>query len=179
MDYDPILAGALLARTPELLDIWTRGLPSAWLEARERPGAWSVRDVVCHVADLERDAWLPRVRAMLMDRPGMESGAGSTFGPLDRERFRVRFADAPLADVLGVFREARARNLDALDRLTLDAAGLARAGRHPDFGEVTVAQLLSTWMVHDLTHVAQIARALSARYRDAVGPWRAYLSILR
>lgn len=179
MDFSPALASVLLARTPEFLNVWTAGLPGPWLHASEERGAWSVRDIVCHLADLERRAWLPRVRVMLMDGANEGPGVGSTFRPLDRERFRVRFADKPFEDVLRTFGEARARNLVALDELTLDDAALARRGGHPDFGEVTVAQLLSTWVVHDLTHVAQIARTLAAQYRDAVGPWRAYLSVLR
>lgn len=178
MDYHPATAGVLLARAPRLLSVWTEELPSPWLEACEKPGAWSVRDIVSHVADLEQYAWIPRVRAMLVDRAEVGSGVPATFGTLDRERFRVRFAGVPFADVLRRFRDARARNLVALDELTLDEVALARRGRHPDFGEVTVGQLLSTWVVHDLTHIGQIARTLAAQYSEAVGPWRAYLSIL-
>ena len=39
-------------------------------------------------------------------------------------------------------------------------------------------QLLAAWVAHDLGHVAQAARAMAKQYREAVGPWRAYLPIL-
>ena len=66
-----------------------------------------------------------------------------------------------------------------LRSLKLGGADLERTGRHPDFGEVTLGQLLAAWVVHDLDHVAQIARTMAKVYADAVGPWAAYLSILR
>jgi len=178
LDYSPALSRAMLARTPELVRVWTAELPGAWLDAREHPGAWSVREVVCHVADLELDAWMPRVQAMLAERADGGPGGGSVFKPLNRERFRVSFAGLPLAAVLRTFAKTRERNLVALDELRLDDEALARRGAHPDLGEVTVAQLLSTWVVHDHTHIAQIARTLAAQYGRAVGPWRAYLSVL-
>jgi hypothetical protein len=63
--------------------------------------------------------------------------------------------------------------------MNLVESDLARTGQHPDFGEVTLGQLLAAWVVHDLDHVAQIARTMAKVYADAVGPWHAYLSILR
>ncbi|HET9983957.1 MAG TPA: DinB family protein [Longimicrobiales bacterium] len=173
MDYDPALARAILTRTPDLLRTWLPGLPAEWLDAPEGPGAWSPRDVACHLADLEGDGWLPRVRIIL------EHGTARPFVGIERERFRERFAGAPLGAVLDEFAAARARNIEALDGLGLDPALLATRGRHPVFGEVTLAQLLSTWVVHDLTHLAQISRALAAQYREAVGPWIQNLSVLR
>jgi hypothetical protein len=178
MDYSPALASVMLARTPELLRVWTAGLPGPWLDAREHAGAWSVREVVCHLADLELDAWMPRVCAMLAERTDGGPNGGVAFKPLDRERFRVSFAGLPLAAVLRAFATTRERNLVALDELTLDDDALARRAVHPGLGDVTVAQLLSTWVVHDHTHIAQIARTFASQYGRAVGPWRAYLSVL-
>lgn len=51
-------------------------------------------------------------------------------------------------------------------------------GRHPELGSVNLRQLLATWVVHDLNHLAQIARVMAKQYTAEVGPWRAYLSIL-
>lgn len=173
MDYDPLHARALLTRTPAVLRAWLDGLPEAWLDAPEAPGAWSPREVACHMADLEDDAWLPRARAIL------EHGAGRRLPDVDRERFRERFAGVPLAEVLDRLAAARAANLEALAGLHVDAAALDTRGLHSALGEVTLAELLSAWVVHDLTHLAQISRALAAQYRAAVGPWSAYLSVLR
>lgn len=172
MNYDPVLARALLARTPGVLRAWLPGLPAEWLDAPAGPSAWSVRDVACHLADLEGDDWWPRVR-MILER------AERPFPKVDRERFRERFAGASLDAVVDAFEAARARNLEALEALAPNATLLELRGWHPDLGAVTLGQLLSTWVVHDLTHLAQISRTLAVRYRDAVGPWSAYLGVLR
>ncbi len=52
------------------------------------------------------------------------------------------------------------------------------AGTHPEFGKVTLGQLLATWVAHDLTHLAQISRVMARRWTEAVGPWRKYLRVL-
>ena len=49
---------------------------------------------------------------------------------------------------------------------------------HPELGEVNLKELLATWVTHDLGHIAQISRVMAKQYRQEVGPWLAYLSIL-
>lgn len=173
MKYDIVSAKALMVRTPAVLRAQVQGLPGEWLDASEHLGAWSPRDVVCHMADLESDAWLPRIRTVL------EHGSSRPLPAVDRERFRVRYANVPLAVVLDEFEAARGTNLRALDELGLDDDALMSQGRHPLLGDVRLSNLLSAWAVHDLTHLAQINRALAAQYREEVGPWVDYLSILR
>ena len=51
-------------------------------------------------------------------------------------------------------------------------------GEHPAFGAVTLRQLLATWVVSDLGHVARCARVMAKRYRAAIGPWRKYLPVV-
>lgn len=172
MNYDPVLARAILERTPRVVRAMLAGLPSEWLDAPEGPGAWSPRDVVCHLADLEHDAWLPRLRTIL------EHGRGRPLRAVERERFRLEFHGVPLEVVLDEFATVRDANLQDVNELVADDRALAMHGRHPDFGDVEVGQLLATWVVHDLTHLTQISRTLAVQYRDAVGPWREYLSVL-
>jgi len=172
MKLDPTTAKPLLARTPAVLRAMLTGLPAAWVDAPERPGAWSPREVACHVADLEEDGWLPRMRWIL------DHGSARPMPGVERERFRERYAETPLEMVLDDFASFRRANLEALDELSLDEAALRTAGRHERFGEVRLSNLLSTWVVHDLTHLAQINRALASQYREEVGPWVEFLSIL-
>jgi len=173
MKYETESAKAILVRTPAVLRAMLQGLPDAWLDAPEGPGAWSPREVACHLADLEQDAWIPRVRAIL------DHGSTRPLPGIERERFRARYAHAGLDVALDEFRDAREANLRALDGLELGDAALAAMGRHPVLGEVRLSQLLSTWVVHDLTHLGQVSRALAAQYREEVGPWTDFLSILR
>lgn len=173
MNYDVDSAIALLRRTPPMLGAWLRPLPSEWLDAPEAPGAWSPRDVACHLADLERDGWIPRVRTIL------DSGLETPLSGIERERFRIRYAGASIDFVLEDFQRSRENNLKALRELNLEPALLAAVGRHSLFGDVRLSQLLTAWTVHDLTHIAQIARAMAAQYREEVGPWKQFLSVLR
>lgn len=164
---------SLLERTPLALRGLLQGLPPELLATPERAGAWSARDVALHMADLERDGWLPRIRLIL------EQGVETPLPTIERERFREHYADWTLVAALDDFQRTRMENLTAFRALALTPAHLATRGRHHLLGEVTLSELISTWAVHDLTHLAQITRTLAAPFREEVGPWREYLSILR
>jgi hypothetical protein len=166
-------AVALLARTPAVLDTWLRDLPDAWLRCNEGDATWCAKDVVGHLIHGEDDDWIPRARHVLAH------GDAVPFAPFDRFAQDVRFAGRTLPSLLDEFAAKRRASLDALAALDLTPADLARPGRHPALGEVTLRQLLATWVAHDLTHVAQIARVMAKRYAIDVGPWREYLRILQ
>ena len=162
---------ALLARTPATLDALLRGLPDALTRSNEGDSTWSVFDIVGHMIHSERANWMPRVTMIL------KAGETQTFDAFDRAG---RGADDPsLEQLLDKFTRLRADNLTALRALNLQPADLDRRGRHPVFGGVTLSQLLATWAAHDLTHLHQISRVLAHQYRQAVGPWSAYLGVLQ
>lgn len=165
-------ASALLAATPALLDAWLRPLPAAWLLCDEGPATWNATVVVGHLIAGERDDWMPRVRHLLAH------GEAVAFPVFDRFS-QLREAPRPLGVLLDEFAALRGDSLRQLSSWRLDEAMLDRRGRHPEFGPVTLRQHLATWVAHDLTHVSQIARVMARRYADAVGPWRAYLRIVR
>ena len=164
-------AVTLLANTPGTLDALLRTLPEDWLAAHEGGETWSPHDVVGHLIHGERTDWLPRARII------MEHGEAQPFEPYDRF---AQFAEGgrPLPAMLDDFASLRAQNLRDLAALQITPADLERRGRHPDFGPVTLSQLLATWVAHDLDHVIQIARVLANQYADAVGPWRRYLRVI-
>ncbi|MDX1419375.1 MAG: DinB family protein [Rubricoccaceae bacterium] len=169
-DFDDALA--ILARTPAVLDAWLRGLPDAWTRADEGPGTWSPYDVVGHLIHGEQTDWLPRTRILL------DHGEARPFDPFDRFAQERESAGQPLDALLDRFAALRAQNLDGLRALGLTDADLARRGTHPELGLVTLEQLLATWTAHDLGHLSQIARVMAKRYRDAIGPWAAYLPVV-
>lgn len=162
----------VLERTPATLRALLAGLPPEWLQSTEGPGTWSPYDVVGHLLHGERANWIPRVEHLLTQ------GAAQPFPPFDREAMFEASQGRSLSDLLDEFAAARTASLARLDALALTAADLDRRGRHPQFGDVTLGQLLATWVVHDLTHLSQIVRVLAHQHADAVGPWRAYLSVL-
>jgi DinB family protein len=164
---------ALLTRTPAALDALLRDLPDAWTMRNEGEGTWSVFDVIGHLIHGERTDWMPRARMIL------QSGESQAFEPFDRSGHTRDSAGKSLGQLLDDFARLRAENLRDLRALNLRPEDLARRGRHPALGVVTLSQLLSTWAAHDLTHVHQISRVMAHQYRDSVGPWSAYLGVLQ
>ena len=170
MSFDLDESLALLARTPAVLDALLRGTSRHWHDRDEGPETWSARQVVGHLIHAEETNWVARARVLLEEE-------GRPFEPFDRLG-QLRFADWPLERLLDRFAEVRRQNVELVRGWALGERELALPGRHPDLGAVDLRQLLATWTVHDLGHLAQIARVMAKRYTEAVGPWREYLSIL-
>jgi len=164
---------ALLARTQSALDALLRGLPESWTMRNEGGDTWNAFDVIGHLIHGERTDWMPRVRLILA------SGDTRPFEPFDRFAQKRESAGKSLIAQLDEFASARAQNLEELRSLNLRAEDFARQGRHPELGVVTLSQLLATWAVHDLTHLHQLSRVLAHQYHDLVGPWDAYLGVLK
>jgi len=165
-------AVAVLERTPASLSELLAGLPERWVRATHGDGIWSPYDVIDHLIHGERTNWMVRARHILADerRP---------FDPFDRTTQLTESQSPSVAELLATFAELRRANVAALMGMNLTSADLSRTGQHPELGEVRLGQLLATWVVHDLNHVRQIVQTMAQVYADAVGPWRAYLSILQ
>jgi hypothetical protein len=173
MRFDLSNTVSLLERTPGVLRSLFDGLAPAWTEGTEGPGTWSPLEVLAHLAIVERSHWIPRATIIRGDSP--------------ERRLPVLNAATSLQEtgalgipaLLDTFAESRAENLTTLAAWKLTDEALARTGEHPEFGAVTLGQLLATWTAHDLTHLGQIARVMGKQYREEVGPWRAYLRVMK
>ncbi|MGH7542095.1 MAG: DinB family protein [Gemmatimonadota bacterium] len=162
----------ILERTPATLRALLEDLPDDLLHADEGEGTFSPFSVLGHLIAGEKEDWIPRARRIL------DQGTARPFEPFDRfahiEATRGRTPD----DLLDEFARRRAESLDRLRAILADEPDLEARGVHPELGEVTLRELLATWVVHDLNHVGQIARVVARQFEDEVGPWRAYLPIL-
>jgi hypothetical protein len=164
---------ALLTRTPATLNALLGGLPDVWTHSNEGKDTWSAFDIVGHLNVAERTDWMPRVRTIL------EHGETRPFDPFDRLAQKKESEGKSLEQLLDDFARLRSENLAALQALNLQSADLARRGTHPALGSVALSELLATWAVHDLTHLHQLSRVMAYQYREAVGPWNAYLGVLK
>jgi len=164
---------ALLSRTPLALDSLLRGLPDTWIRQNEGGDSWTVFDVVGHLIHGEHTDWMPRVRRIL------EFGNTKAFDAFDRGGHKDEIQGKSLGQLLDTFAKERAENLNALRALNVTSADLQKPGLHPALGGVTMSQLLATWVAHDLTHLHQISRIMAHQYRETVGPWSAYLGVMR
>jgi hypothetical protein len=170
MEFSLTAGTAILERTPATLRAMLTGLSADWTNATEGPNTWSPLLNVGHLIHGERTDWITRARIILAQ------GANRTFAPFD---MAAHLAERrPMIDLLDEFATLRAENVATLKGWKLADAQLVLTGEHPEFGIVTLRQLLATWVAHDLGHIAQIARVMAKQYREDVGPWRAYLPIL-
>jgi hypothetical protein len=165
----------VLQRTPLTLRAALADLPDVWLHARERDDAWSAFEVLGHLIHGEKTDWTERTRVLLRQP---DDPAGRTFVPFDRFAHLGPNRGRPVGELLDEFDALRARNLQFVRDLGLSDGDYGRTAIHPSLGEVTLANLYSTWAVHDLGHIAQIHRTMASRYAEDVGPWRDYLPIL-
>jgi hypothetical protein len=163
----------VLSRTPAVLRAGIGGLPEAWTAATEGPGTWSPYDVVGHLIHGERTDWIPRTEHIL------RHGEAVPFPKFDREAMFAASQGRSLGELLDTFEALRRDSLRRLDALGLTDDDLSRRGLHPELGTVTLGQHLATWVAHDMSHLAQIVRTMARRYAEAVGPWKAYLSVLK
>jgi hypothetical protein len=173
MRYDPALAIPVLERMPGVLRALLEGLPDEWTAAHEGPESWSPYDVVGHLIHGERTDWIPRAEMIL------RVGDAEPFPPFDRFAMIRESAGKSLEELLDTFARLRAENVARLRTMALTPADLNRRGRHPELGLVTLGQHLATWVAHDLSHIRQIVRVMGRQYAEAVGPWTAYLPMLR
>jgi hypothetical protein len=172
MEFDLTAGIAVLERTPLAFRAMLAGLSAAWTDATEGPDTWSPYVILGHLIHGERTDWIPRAEIILAQGPDRR------FTPYDRfAQFHESQGKSP-ADLLDEFERLRRDNLETLAGWRLSDAQLALTGEHPEFGSVTLRQLLATWVGHDLGHIAQTARVMAKQYRDAVGPWRAYLPVM-
>ena len=172
MDFKLNEGISVLERTPAALRALLSGLSLEWTGATEGPDTWSPYVIVGHLIHGERTDWIPRAQIILAQRPERR------FEPYDRfAQFRESEGKS-LAELLDEFAQLRAGTVAMLVGWDLTDAQLQLEGEHPEFGRVTLRQLLATWVAHDLSHVAQAARVMAKQYREAVGPWRAYLPVM-
>jgi hypothetical protein len=172
MEFQLDHAKEILKRTPATLNSLLHDLPNDWILSNEGPDSWSPFDVMGHLIHGEETDWIPRARIIL------EYGERRNFEPFDRFAMFEKSRGKSLGELLETFKQLRRASLKELDEMNLTPEILGKRGRHPELGLVTLGQLLSTWVVHDLGHVGQIVRVMAKQYSEAVGAWQNYLPIL-
>ena len=173
MDFDLNNGIAVLERTPATMRALLDGLSPAWTDATEGPDTWSPYVVVGHLIHGERTDWIPRAQII------RAQDANRKFTPYDRFAQFRESQGKTLTQLLDEFARLRAQNVGTLRSWRLTEAQLALEGEHPEFGAVTMRQLLACWVAHDLGHIVQVARVMAKQYREAIGPWTAYLSVMK
>lgn len=163
----------VLERTPKALEVFLSGISDPWLQCNEGEGTWNPAEVIEHLIEGEKNNWIPRLDFILQE------GESKAFPPFDRFAHLTDGHGRSLEEKFVDFKTIRAKKINKLKKLIESDQQLELTGYHPAFGVVKVRELISTWVVHDLTHIAQIVRVMAKRYSTDVGPWEEYLSILK
>jgi hypothetical protein len=163
----------MLERTPKTMETYLLGLSEDWLNCNEGANTWTPKQVIAHLVYGEKYDWIPRVEIII------NHGTEKTFAPFDREAHLQYANEQSLSNILNEFKLLRSENIKKLKQLIKHLDHLEQKGIHPVFGEVSLQQLLSTWVAHDLTHIIQISRTMAKRYEKEVGPWTEYLSVYK
>ena len=172
MEFDFDKSIILLQATPLILKSWLAQLPLDWILSNEGEDTWSPFDVVGHLIQGEKTDWIPRTEIILSE------GEGKEFEPFDRFAMFNDSKGKTIHDLLSEFEDLRRQNIEVLRSLHITETDFNKTGLHPDLGVVTLRQLISTWVAHDLDHLGQIAGIMARQYKNEVGPWRKYLGIL-
>ncbi|MFZ7116130.1 MAG: DinB family protein [Bacteroidota bacterium] len=162
----------ILERTPMILSMQLKDLPEKWVHSNEGPDTWSPFDVMGHLLHGESTDWIARLEIIMSD------SGDKTFKPFDRFAQFEESKGKSMNKLLEEFSLVRKKNLRILQSKMIDESDLSREGIHPKFGKVTLRNLLSTWVAHDLNHLSQINRVLANQYNKEVGPWSEYLRII-
>lgn len=171
MEYSIDKALPILEKTPALLTIWLQGLDHEWISNNEGGETWSPYDVVGHLIHGERTDWMARIKKTLSEHD-------KEYVPFNRFAQFEESKGKTLDELLVEFAIARKQNLEEFTSLNISEQDLYKTAIHPAFGIVTLKQLLSTWVAHDLSHIGQIARVMAKQYKEEVGPWSEYLTIM-
>ncbi|MEP7253285.1 MAG: DinB family protein [Ginsengibacter sp.] len=163
----------ILTATPRVLNAMLQNLSQEWTTVNEGGDTWSAYDILGHLIYGEKTDWVPRMRIIL------SSSDDKAFKSLDRFAQFEESKGKTLLQLLEEFSQLRQKNIQYLMSQNLSATDFERISLHPVFGNVSLSQLLATWTVHDLNHIAQLARVMAKQYKAAVGPWIEYLGILR
>ena len=172
MKYDLNKSMEILERTPAVLQVLLSDLDESWTNNNEGPETFSPYDVLGHLIHGEKTDWITRTKMIL------EYGTGKTFEPWNRFAQFEESRGKTLRELLDEFTAIRKENMVWFKGVHLSEADLDKKGMHPKLGEVSLRNLLATWVVHDLTHIAQITRVMAKQYKEEMGTWPEFFRIL-
>lgn len=172
MEFDIRLALQILGRTPAIVETMLKDLNDEWTMTNEGGNSWSAFDIVGHYIHGEKTDWIPRMQIILSEDNDKQ------FTPFDRFAQVDESKGKSLNHLIDEFKTLRSKNIRQLELIEFTDELLNKTGIHPTFGTVTLKQLLSAWVVHDLTHIYQVSRVIAKQYKTEVGPWREFLGVL-
>jgi|JI6StandDraft_1071083.scaffolds.fasta_scaffold52056_4 hypothetical protein len=172
MNFSIEQAFPLLNNTPKAIQQLLQQLDSDWLEVNEGPDTWNVKEIIAHLLVCEETDWMVRAAIILLPDTSKQ------FTPIDRQAHFPLSQQFSAEQLISKFKRQREKNLSTLKKFNIQKSDYALTAVHPVLGAVCLQQLLSAWVVHDLTHLSQISRVIAKLYTSEVGPFRQLLGVL-
>ncbi|WP_028980321.1 DinB family protein [Sporocytophaga myxococcoides] len=172
MEFSLARSLEILGRTPAVLSALLSDLSEEWILAKEVGNTWNVKEIVAHLVICEQTNWMVRIKIILSD------GLKKTFVPIDMHAHFKLAENTSLEKLLKDFNQLRIDGIDDLKNLNLKESDFNKTGIHPTLGEVYLRELVSTWVTHDMSHIAQVTRIIAKQNKDNVGSFAAFLKIL-
>jgi hypothetical protein len=141
-----------------------QNISTDWTANNEGGESWSAYDIIGHLIHGEETDWIQRAQIILSENPDKKFKKFDRFAQFEESK------NKSISELLKKFKILRAKNIETLHSLNITDKDLEVKGIHPAFGAVSLSQLLSTWVVHDLNHIAQISRVMAKQYKQDVGP---------
>ena len=154
---------AVLSTTPERWQRLVSTLPIDLLTRAPAEGEWSALNCLQHLVEAESMLFPARFRAFM---------TGQDFVAFDPNQQHADLNSQAPEELAAAFARYREENLVLIKSVKDDDLG--RTAQHPQFGTVTLAQMLHTWAAHDLNHTIQAERALMQPFMLGCGPWRSF-----
>ena len=163
----------VLKNTPSVISALLYSLDDSWIMAREEQHSWTVKEVVAHLIVCEETNWIPRVKIILSDD-------SEKFLPSINMDIHLEMAQKnKLEDLINTLKNLRSNSIDTLKSFNLQEKHFDKIAIHPKIGQITLKQLLSTWVTHDFTHLSQITRIMAKQNKENVGGFETFLNILK
>ncbi|RZK26518.1 MAG: DinB family protein [Flavobacterium sp.] len=162
----------VLRNSPNVLSALLFNLSAVWTENNEGENSWTAKEVLAHLIVCEETNWLPRIRIILSNQPN------KILSSIDMAAHSILAKGSSIQDLIKRFSQLRESGIEELLAYDLDENDFEKTADHPEIGKINIQQLISTWVAHDLTHIAQIARIMARQTKGNVGSFEKYLKIL-
>jgi uncharacterized damage-inducible protein DinB len=172
MIFSLIKSLEVLQNTPGVIASLTNNLSEEWLTMNEGYGTWTVKEVVSHLIVCEQTNWLVRAKIILSNQNVKE------FSPIDMTTHFEVAQNNSVESLVRQFKQLREDGLRDILSLDLQESDFLKTANHSLLGEVSLKQLVSTWVAHDLTHISQITRIIAKQYKDELGPFIEFMKRL-
>jgi FMN phosphatase YigB (HAD superfamily) len=146
---------AILAATPAALATLTRSLPPEKWTSRPQPGEWSLTEIICHLRDVEREVYQPRLERILNETTPFIQSVNSDPWAEERDYLHQDGARA-----LKDFTVARIQTLDTL--AAIQPEDWLKPARHTIFGPTHLQELFDILAGHDRLHLRQAYPLITA-----------------